>query len=182
MPKPPRITSRRQLLDSGMFHIEEMALEFSNGAQRNFQRIVGSRRGAVLVVPMPSDHELILIREYAAGMERYELGFPKGSIDAGEDALEAANRECREEIGLAARRLDLIRSLTVAPGYLYHETHLVLARDLHAAPLPGDEPEPVECVNWPLADLNDLLHQPDFTEARSIAALFLVRDWLARDS
>lgn len=179
MPRKPDITDRRQIADTGIFNIEEMDLRFENGATRQYQRIVGSQRGAVLVVPMISAHEVLLIREYAAGMERYELGFPKGHIEAGEDALQAANRESREETGYAARQLEQIAAYTVAPGYLYHTTHVVLARDLYPDRLPGDEPEQIETLPWRLDDLEGLLGRGDFTEARSIAAFYRVRELLA---
>ena len=139
MPQKPTVKQRRNLANTGIFHIEEMDLEFTNGERRSYQRILGSPQGAVLVVPMISDTEVLLIREYAAGMERYELGFPKGHIEKNEDALQAANRESQEETGYAARRLELIASYTVAPGYLHHTTHVVLARDLYPSRLPGDE-------------------------------------------
>jgi len=171
----PIVHARRELIHTGVFRIEEMELEFSNGAERRYQRIVGSPQGAVLAVPLLNDDTLLLIREYAAGMDRYELAFPKGHIEQGEDPLTAANRECQEEVGYAAERLELVRSVTLAPGYLGHTTHIVLASDLYRHPAEGDEPEPIEVVPWPLAQAEQLLHQPDFTEARSILALLLVR-------
>jgi ADP-ribose diphosphatase len=112
-------------------------------------------------------------------MDRYELGLPKGVVDVGEDPLAAAHRELREEIGMGARELHLIHSLSLAPGYIKHTSHLVLARDLYPDAAEGDEPEPIEVVPWPLAGLDALLAREDFTEARSIAALFLARRWLA---
>ena len=71
-----------------------------------------------------------------------------------------------------------LRSLTIAPGYLGHTTYVLLARELYEQRLPGDEPEEIEVVPWRLSDLPQLLQQPDFTEARSIAALYLTRDFL----
>ncbi len=178
MKQPPEITGRHFLKDTGIFRIEALDLRFANGAQRQYQRVVGSDQGAVLVVPMRDAETLLLIREYAAGTQRYELGFPKGHIEAGESALQAANREIREEIGHAAGRLLPVHSMTVAPGYIYHTTHIVLAQELYPSPLPGDEPEPIEVVPWRIDRFAELLQQPDFTEARSIAAFFLVRDLL----
>jgi ADP-ribose diphosphatase len=84
----------------------------------------------------------------------------------------------REEVGLGARDLHLIHSLSLVPGYTQHLSRVVLARDLYPDPAPGDEPEPIEVVPWPIADLDGLLARDDFTEARSIAALFLARRWL----
>ena len=37
----------------------------------------------MMVVPVTEQGDLLLVREYAAGTERYELGFPKGLIDPG---------------------------------------------------------------------------------------------------
>jgi ADP-ribose diphosphatase len=179
MPQKPTVKSRRQITHTGVFHIEEMELEFSNGQQRHYQRIVGSEQGAVLAVPLLNPETVLLIREYAAGMDRYELAFPKGHIEQGEDPLTAANREIQEEVGYGARRLEHISSFTIAPGYLGHTTHIVLASDLYRQSLEGDEPESIEVVPWKLSAFNDLLLRNDFTEARSIAALFMVRDLIA---
>lgn len=179
MPEKPKILRTRTLAQTRVFHVEELELAFSNGRRARFERIAGSAQGAVLVVPMQDEDTVLLIREYAAAMDRYELGLPKGSVESGEDLLETANREIMEEVGFGARELRHIRSLTIAPGYLDHCTHLILARDLYPARRGGDEPEELEVVPWSLKNLAELLEQPDFTEARSIAALFLIREMLA---
>ena len=101
----PTIVARRQAARTRVFNIEEVDLVFPNGARRTYERVLGSVEGAVLVMPLQDD-AILLVREYATGMDRYELSFVKGNIDAGEDLLEAANRELQEEIGLAARRLE----------------------------------------------------------------------------
>ena len=139
---------RRRLAGSRLFQIEELALRFGNGEERLYERILGgSAPASVLVVPMLDDDRVLLVREYAAGMERYELGLPKGRIEPGEAPLQAANREIMEEVGQGARRLREITTLSLAPAYIQHLTHVVLARDLYPSPLEGDEPEPLDVVN-----------------------------------
>ncbi|RME33470.1 MAG: ADP compounds hydrolase NudE [Gammaproteobacteria bacterium] len=179
MSERPEILSVRLLAQTRLFRIEELDLRFSNGEERRYERLAGIAGGAVLVVPV-HEGQLYLVREYAAGTERYELGFPKGRIDPGESPEETANRELQEEIGLAAGRIEPLRAVTVAPGYFEHVTHLLLARDLRVSRLEGDEPEAVEVVRWPLADIDGLLGREDFTEARSLAALFLALQKLQR--
>lgn len=178
MRERPKCKQKAVVAKSRLFTIEEMHLEFSNGTKRIFERIKGHGHGAVLIVALAPDESLLLVREYAAGTDRYELAFPKGIIDQGETAEEAANRELREETGYAAKKLHWLRSLTLAPGYFGASLELVVAQDLYLSPLPGDEPEPPEVVAWPLSASMELLEKPDFTEARSIAALFLVNEWL----
>lgn len=178
----PRILKQALIAHTRRFRVEQIDLQFANGAQRHYERLLGSEGGSVLVVPMLDAETLLLIREYAAGSQRYELAFPKGSIEHGEDPLAAANREIREEIGYAARDLRLLRTVSLAPGYIRHITHIILARDLYEAPLPGDEPEPIDRLTWRLAECDTLLAREDFNEARSLLALLLTRHLLSPHS
>lgn len=179
MRKLPLIHARRALDPSGRFAVEEIDLEFGNGERRTFERLRSGGLGAVIIVPMADDETVLLVREYAAGLHRYELGLPKGRIDEGETPDLAADRELKEEIGLGARHLTTLVPLALAPSYMAHRTHVVLAQDLYPEKLEGDEPEELEVVRWPLADINELLNQPDFSEGRSFAALCIVREYLA---
>lgn len=180
MHQMPEIIASATIAETRMFRIEQLDLRFANGVNVQYERLMGSSSGAVLVVPLLDERTVLLIREYAAGMHRYELALPKGKIERGELPVDAANREIMEETGYAARRLEHIHSLTLAPGYINHVTHIVLAQDLYPQRKAGDEPEEIEVVPWRLDDLPTLLEQPDCTEARSIAALFIVRDMLQR--
>jgi len=165
--------------DADIFRAEQLDLEFSNGQRRQFQRLHGRGHGAVVVVPLIDDDTVLLVREYAAGMHRYELGLVKGRIDAGETALQAADRELKEEAGYGARNLRILRQLSLAPTYMSHQTTLVLARDLYPERLPGDEPEPLDVIPWRLDALHELILREDFSEGRCIAALYVAREWLA---
>lgn len=173
----PRILHKQTLARTRLFEVEELRLEFSNGVVVQYERL-HSASGAVLVVPMRDEHTVLLIREYAAGVHRYELALPKGRIEPDESLVDAANRELMEEVGFAARRLTPLTSFTVAPGYLGHVTQVVLAQDLYEQRSEGDEPEEIEVIPWSLHDLPALLAREDCTEARSIAALFWVRELL----
>lgn len=177
----PVCKQKTVIAKSNLFTIEQLHLNFSNGAHRVYERIRSHGHGAVLVVAVTASESLLLVREYAVGIDAYELAFPKGLIEQGESITAAANRELQEEVGFAARRLDWLRSITLAPGYFGARIELIVARDLYPSVLQGDEPEPPEVVEWPLAASEELLLRPDFSEARSIAALLLVKQWLKED-
>lgn len=173
----PIIRQKKQVAASRLFAIEQLDLTFSNGEQRQYERMKGTGRGAVMIVPMLED-TLLLVREYCAGTHSYQLGFPKGLIDEGELAEQAANRELKEEIHYGSNKLTKISQVMMAPAFFNAKMDIFLAQDLFKEALPGDEPEPLELVSWPLSDYKRLLQQEDFNEARSIAALMLVLDLL----
>jgi len=165
-------------LGDGPFRRQQLDLEFSNGQRRIYERQLSRGHGAVVVVPMLDAQTVLLVREYAAGVHRYELGLVKGRIDAGETPEQATDRELKEEVGYGARQIQVLRAMTLAPAYMSHQSWLVLARDLYPERLVGDEPEEVEVVLWPIARLDQLMLREDFSEGRSLAALFIVRQWL----
>ena len=180
MSRPLPIIHGREEVDLGTYRIEKIDLEFSNGERRRFDRLKSKGHGAVMIAALPDPDTVLLVREYGTGTHRYELGLPKGKIDAGESWLEAAGREMREEIGFGAEQLTHLKAITLAPTYMSHEIQLVVAEGLFPDRLEGDEPEPLEVVSWRFDRLHELMLREEFSEGRSIAALFLVREWLAR--
>lgn len=179
--KLPLIHARSMATPGEWMKRERLELEFSNGVTRTYSRLITRGLGAVIVVPMLDDHTILLAQEYACGLHHYELGLPKGRIEHGESPLEAADREMKEEIGYGARRLQEINAFSLAPGYMTHVTHIILARDLYEQKLPGDEPEELDVVPWPLNDLLSLANRSDCTEGRTIAALYFARDYLEQE-
>lgn len=171
----PTILSRQIVAKSRLLRIEAIDLKFSNGELRQYERMQGSGRGAVMVVPLLDESTMLLVREYAAGLHNYQLGFPKGLVDPGETPEQAANRELKEEIGYGAKTLTPMKSVTMAPAFFSATMTLFVGEGLYPEQLEGDEPEPLEIVPWPITDIDGLLAQPDFTEARSVAALLLLQ-------
>lgn len=173
----PEILHTEIIARSRLFQIEQVHLKFSNGVERQYERMKGGSRGAVMIVPVHQG-QMLLAREYAAGTDNYELGFPKGLIDPGESPIEAANRELQEEIGFGANKLTLLKELSLAPGYFSSKMQIFLAEDLYESRLEGDEPEPIDVIPWTLTDWETLLDDVNFSESRSVSALFLVQKHL----
>jgi len=180
--KLPQIHARRDCTDERMYRVERLDLEFSNGQRRDYYRMKTHGLGAVIIVPMLDQDTVLLAREYAAGLHHYEVGLPKGRLEKNESIIEAAQREMKEEIGYGAHQMEELTQLSLAPGYMTHITHVVLARDLYPEKLEGDEPEELEVVPWPMDDLHSLIARPDCTEGRTIAALYIARDYLRKEN
>ncbi len=174
----PIILKQAIIAKTRIFEIEQMDLQFSNGTTVQYERLCSRSNGAVLIVPLLDDSTVLLIREYSAGVHRYELALPKGRVEKDEDPLAAANRELMEEVGYAARSLSHLTRFSIAPSYLSHETQIILAQDLYENRQQGDEPEEMQVIPWSLHKLDELIQHPECTEARSIAALFVAKQVL----
>ncbi|SUZ79193.1 uncharacterized protein METZ01_LOCUS32047, partial [marine metagenome] len=178
----PEILETKTVARSRLFSIETLKLRFSNGVERLYERLPARGRQAVIVVAINTDDEVILVREYLAGLHRYELNLPKGTVDPGETFEEAANRELKEEAGFGARQLDYVRQITLAPAYMGFSIHVILARDLYPESLPGDEPEIMEVEKWRLEEVDQLVMSESLSESRSIAALKLAQVFMDHEN
>ena len=116
MPTKPEILKRQTVARSRLFRADELHLRFSNGEERIYEKLCTGGPGAVLMVPMLDNDTVLLVREYAAGIEDYHLALPKGAIDKGETLIEAANRELKEEVGYGARDLQLLKRVHLSPA------------------------------------------------------------------
>ena len=177
----PEILKTELIARSRLFGIERVELKFSNGEEREYERLRTPTIPAVMIVALKDDKTVLLIREYCCGTENYQLTLPKGAMDLGERVFEAANRELMEEVGYGAHKFTELKQLTLSPGYMGHTIHVVLAENLYEKRLEGDEPEPLEVIEHSLEDMQTLIGAEDFTEARALAALYMVRD-MARDT
>lgn len=178
MPIKPETLNIKKTAKSRLFQIEEMQLRFSNGEQRTYERLASKGNGAVMMIPIDQDNNIILVREYAGGIDDYTLSLPKGAVDPGESLFEAADRELKEEVGLGAKRIEFLKELTTAPNYMGHKLQAILVRDLYPCKLEGDEPEPLEVVKWPFNDIDNLVLNPEFSEGRAIAGLYLAKAFI----
>ncbi|BBP86062.1 ADP-ribose diphosphatase NudE [Pseudomonas sp. Pc102] len=182
MRQKPTVLAREIVASSRLFRVEELQLRFSNGVERTYERLVGkgSGYGAVMVVAMVDAEHVLLVEEYCAGTDDYQLSLPKGLIEPGEDVLVAADRELKEEAGYGARKLELLTELSLSPGYMSQKIQVVLARDLYEERLPGDEPESLGVEKISLREIASLVQHPQFSEGRALAALYLARDLLGQ--
>ena len=168
----PIIKNKSTIITTKLFKINKLDIEFDNQAIREYEVISGTGSGAVMIIPILGDN-FLFIREYAAAINNYSLTFPKGKIDDGESILVAANRELQEEIGYKANKIRQIFSLNLAPGYMDHNTYIILAENLVPSKLNGDEPEDLEVIKYNKNNLSNLLLESNNIDSRALASLYI---------
>ena len=168
----PTIKKKSTIITTRLFKLNKLQIEFDNEISREYEVISGTGNGAVMIIPILKN-DFIFIREYAAAIDNYSLTFPKGKIDNGESALVAANRELQEEIGYKSDKITQIFTLDLAPGYMDHKTHIILAENLLPSKLDGDEPEDLEIVKCNRNNINKILLESNNIDSRALASLYI---------
>jgi ADP-ribose diphosphatase len=180
MDSSPIVLETKVVAQSAYFAIEQVRVRFGNGEERIYERLREWKDKSVIVIALQEDGKMLLIREYACGIDRPTLALPKGMVNAGESELEAANRELMEEVGFGAKELVKLGEITLAPGHLCHKITVVFATRLYKRKLPGDEPERLEVVRLDLCQAEDHVVSGEIDEARTIAAIFMARNYLKK--
>jgi ADP-ribose pyrophosphatase len=164
--------AERWLLRTERFSVERVWLELPNGERR--EREVIRHPGAVVIIPMVDDDHVCLIENYrvAVGRSLYEL--PAGTLDAGEDPMEAAVRELAEETGYRGGTWDRVQSFWVSPGILDERMYLFRAVGLEPG-LPAREPgEEIQNVVLSWEEAMAMVQRGEIEDAKTLIGLLLV--------
>ncbi|WP_300683012.1 NUDIX hydrolase [Nocardioides sp.] len=97
----------------------------------SFSRLVVDHPGAAIVFALDDEFRVLVLRQYRHGVQHRMVQLPAGVIDgAGEDPLDVAQRELREEAQFAAASWTPMLDYFVSPGITNERYSLFLARDL----------------------------------------------------
>jgi len=83
-----------------------------------------------LTDPTADDPQLLLIKQYryAAGGYIYEI--PAGMLDEGEDPVDCAHRELKEEVGCTAKKMEHLLTVLTTPGFTDERINIYMATGL----------------------------------------------------
>jgi ADP-ribose pyrophosphatase len=134
--------------------------------------------GSAVIVPVDAQGNLYFVRQYrhAARLDMLEL--PAGTLEPGEDPLVCAQREVREETGMASRNIREIGGFYLAPGYSTEFMRVYLATDLHHDPLEADADEFLSVEKMAVSEAYKLAENGGLPDAKSLAALLLAKPLL----
>ena len=131
--------------------------------------------GAVCIVPLTDEGEVICVKQYRYAHKRIVLEIPAGKLDsAEEDRREAALRELREETGALCDKLTFIGDLIPSPAILTERISMYLAEGLTFTDTDPDDDEFLEIVRIPLDTLVEMIMDGEIADAKTQSAILKV--------
>jgi ADP-ribose pyrophosphatase len=149
-------------------------VKLPHGAEVNMELV--RHPGSVVMIPMPTPREVILVRQYryAVGRSLWEL--PAGSLGVGEDPLEGARRECHEEIGLVPARLEQVGIFYPTPGFCTERMIFFRCLDLAKPTFDAhqDEDEFLEPRTFTIDDVRAMVKSGEIQDMKTATGINLI--------
>lgn len=168
--------SSETIASGGMLNVKRDQVRLANG--NISQREYVTHPGAVVVVPVLPNGNIILERQFRYPLNQVFVELPAGKIDAGEDVLVTGQRELLEETGYSASEWVELGHQHPCIGYSNEVIHMYLARDLSAGAHQRDADELMEVLELPFADCMKMIQEGEITDAKTIVALFFAEKYL----
>lgn len=164
-----RVTSSRRVYEGRVINVRVDAVE-RDGEHHEWE--VVEHGGAVVVIPMPSPDELVLVRQYRHPLGRENWEVCAGSIDPGETPHDAALRELAEETGFRARTLRRLWSAYSAPGFCSELLHFFVTDAWDAGePAYDAGEEGMEMATFRIDRLREMIERDELPDAKTQIAV-----------
>lgn len=163
----------KDIYDGKILKLRLDTVELPDGSSS--KREIVEHSGGVAVVAVTDSGELLMVRQYRKAMEKELLELPAGKLEAGEDPLECAERELREETGYKAGSIELLSEFYTAPGFCSEKVYVYIAKELEFVGEALDEGEFLEVEKYRIEELGSLLSE--LQDAKSIiGVMHLMRE------
>ena len=169
-----RLVDRQVLYSGKKIRLELHHLESTveDDATRHVREVV-IHPGAVCILPITADDQVILIRNFRYPIGQYLLEVPAGTLEKNEDPINCAGRELLEETGYLAGRMKPIGNFFTSPGILSEKMYAYAAYDLEQQQQALEEGEEIELQPTPYADVMRMLERGEIHDGKTIATLLL---------
>lgn len=162
--------SSELIFDGKVLHLYRDEIYLPNGKEsfREYCRHIG----AVCVVPVTDEGEIICVRQYRYAVGRTVLEIPAGKLDSRDEIpIDAAVRELREETGAAAQKITYMGEYFSSPAILDERIYMFLAEGLEFGETDFDEDEFIEIVKIPVDELVGMIMRGEIIDGKTQAAV-----------
>ncbi len=170
------INDENEVFKTRLFTVKRVVLSMPDGKPREYDLV--DIQNAVTILPIDEDDQVYFVKQFRIGSRSELLELPAGKIEPGEDPLITAERELREETGMAAKSLIHLGNFYMSPGYATEYMYCYLARGLYHSPLAPDLDEFLNLVKIPMPEVRRMVSEQTIEDSKTLAVLALAEKYL----
>ncbi|MBO4900605.1 MAG: NUDIX hydrolase [Lachnospiraceae bacterium] len=162
--------STQKIFDGNILHVAVDTVSLPNGNESTREYV--THLGAVGIVPVTDEGEMIIEHQFRYPLHRVITEIPAGKLDsASEEPLAAAKRELLEETGIVADEWIDLGEYHPAAAYCSEKLTLYLAKGLHMGDQKLDTDEFLNIEKVPMADVIEDVLSGKITDGKTVCAV-----------
>ena len=159
----------KQIFDGKVVKLFVDDIELPNG-KGAFREVV-RHPGAVCVIPVTDEGEVIMVKQFRYPFSSVLLEIPAGKLEIGEDPLDAVKRELEEESGVVAENVEFIGMTYTTVAFTDEKIYTYMATGLSYTESHPDEDEFLEVVKIPLDTLVEMVMTGEIKDSKTQVAI-----------
>lgn len=158
------------VFDGRVFDVTRDRVKLPHGVEATLEIV--RHPGSVVLMPMPDQTSLLLVRQYRHALGRAVWEIPAGSLEDGEAPEDGARRECHEEVGRWPGTVERLASLYPSPGYTTEVMHFYKLTELSIPDVPAtlDPDEDLEVRQVTLDELAAMIRSGQVEDMKTVVA------------
>jgi tRNA pseudouridine65 synthase len=177
---PWRTLDNRKIYSNNWITVEEDQVITPSGQPGIYGKVCPKGK-AIGVVALDNSANIYLVGQFRYMLNEYSWEIPEGASNPGEEPLETARRELKEETGLTAQSWEFLIRLHTSNSFTDEEAFIFIARDLEQFDPEPDDDECIEIKKIPFKSALDMVLKGEITDAMSVAAILKIA-YLGLDS
>jgi ADP-ribose pyrophosphatase len=161
-----KIVSTREVYKCSLFRVTEE--EATDPSGFHIKRSIVRHMGSAVMMAVDEKSRILLVRQFRLPAAKYLWELPAGKLDEGENPLQAARRELREETGYRARTWKRLANFWPSPGYVGEKMSIFLATDLTAGEAEPMDDERIECRWFTRKELDEMIRDGKIEDGKTI--------------
>lgn len=163
-----KVLSSEMLYEGRIINLRKDKVTVVNGT--SYREVVEHNGGAVLLA-VTDDHKMIMVRQYRRPADKVMFEVPAGKIDPGEDPMETAVRELKEETGYTAGKVKYLCRFYPSVGFSEEVLYLYLCTELTEGETEFDDNEALDIEKWDIDELHEMVMRGEIDDAKTLIAI-----------